>query len=107
MVHIEGGAEVGNECNNSWIGLELPDWCTFTNNQLLILWENKASYHSSFDRITEFSIQDPELSSCFDQVGNYYRWFKIDEKSQLKENVLKLLSLEFLESMDRWPMPHY
>ena len=84
----------------------MPDWCKFTNNQLLILWENKALDHSSFDRKTDFSIRATELSSCFDHVGNYYRWFKIDEKSQLKEDVLELLSLEFLESMDRWPMPH-
>ena len=83
MVHLKDGEEVGNECNNVWIEIELPEWCTFTNKQLLILQENKVSDHSSFDRITEFSIRAPELSSCFDQVGNYYRWFKIDEKSEL------------------------
>ena len=98
MVHLEDGAEVGNECNNYRIELELPEWHAFTNNQLLILRENKASDHSSFDRITEFSIRALELSSCFDQVGNYYRWFNVDKKSQLKEDVLELLSLDFFES---------
>ena len=77
------------------IELELPEWRTFTNNPLLILWENKASDHSSFDRITEFSVWAPELSSCFDQFVNDYRWFKIDEKSQLKKDVPELLSLDF------------
>ena len=57
--------------------------------QSLILRGKKASDHSSFDRITEFSIRAPELSSCFYQVGDYYRWFKIDEKSLLKEDVLE------------------
>ena len=37
MVHLEDGAEVGNECNNARIELELPEWRTFTNNQLIIL----------------------------------------------------------------------
>ena len=58
----------------------------------------KASDHSSFDRIAEFSSRTPELSSCFYQVGSYHRWFKIDEKSELKEDVLELLSLDFFES---------
>ena len=66
IVHLEDGAEVGNECNNAQIELEFPEWRTFTNNQLLILRENKASDHSSFDRRAEFSIQASELSSCFD-----------------------------------------
>ena len=96
MVHLKDGAEVGNECNNARIDLKFSEWRIFTNNQLLILWGNKASDNSSLDRITEFSIWDPELSSCFDQVVNYYHWFKIYEKSQLNEDVLELLSLGFL-----------
>ena len=43
MVHLEDGAEVGNECNNARIELELTECTTLINNQLLILRENKVS----------------------------------------------------------------
>ena len=34
------------------------------------------------DKITEFSIRPPEVLSRIDQIGNYFRWFVIDSKSQ-------------------------
>ena len=98
MNNIEDGAEVGNECNNARIQHELPQWRRFTDSQLLILRENKASNCSSLDRISAFSIRAPELSSCFDKVGSYYRWFKIDERSQKKEALMELLSPNIFES---------
>ena len=50
MVHTKDGAKVGNECNNARIELELPECCTFTNNQLLILREKK---HQIIHHLTE------------------------------------------------------
>jgi hypothetical protein len=96
--NIEDGAEVGNECNNARIEHEVPQWRRFTDSQLLILRENKASNRASLDMISAFSIRVPELSSCFDKVGSYYRWFKIDKRSQRKEALLELLSPNIRES---------
>ena len=41
MVHIEDGAEVGNECNNSWIELEFHKW-----HLISVLNEAKQKIHA-------------------------------------------------------------
>ena len=64
----------------------------------MILSENEAFGPSKLDRISEFSIRTPELCTCFDQVGNYYRWFHIDKKCQKKEDVLLLLNSDIRKS---------
>ena len=95
---IEDGAEIGNLCNNTRIQLNLPDWRRFTPNQLIILQENRNVTY--IDKITKFSVRPPELCSCFDQVGNYYRWFEVDSKSQSEEKLLELFSNDV--SLSSW-----
>ena len=70
---------MGNISNNARLQLHLSRWRCFTDTKLLILSENEAFGPSKLDRISEFSIRPPELCSCFDQVGNYCRWFHIDK----------------------------
>ena len=55
----------------------------------MILKENDGCAH--MDKIIEVSIRPPELVSCFDQVGNYFRWLIIYRKSPPKGDILKLL----------------
>ena len=71
--------------------MNLPEWRQFTKNQLTILLENNQNI-PYMDKITQFSIRPPELCLCFDQVGNYYRWFKIDDRPQKKEYLLEIIS---------------
>ena len=75
------GAEIGNECNNARISIGLDGYRQFTPNQLLVLSEEERQKVKVFDKISEFSIRPPELLLCFDKVGLYYRWFKINEKT--------------------------
>ena len=83
--NVSDGAEVGKISNNARLQLSLSQWRCFTDTQLLILSENEAVGPSKLDRISEFSIRPPELFTCFDQFGNYYRWFRIDKKFQKKK----------------------
>ena len=92
------GAEVGNECNNARKEKKLFQYRQFTNNQLLILSQEKKQRTKILDRISEFSIRPPELLLCFDKVGMYYRWFKIIEKPLKKESMLNLLNENLKES---------
>ena len=92
------GAEIGNECNNARNELSLVNYRQFTSNQLLILSEEKKQKIKVYDKISEFSIRPPELRSCFDMVGNYYRWFKIMHKKLAKGDVLKFLDTDLKKS---------
>ena len=95
---VEDGVEVGNECNNARKELLLQAYRQFTKKQLLILSEEKKQKTKVMDKISEFSIRPPELLSCFDQVGNYYRWFKIIPKRLTKEDLLGALSVDIKRS---------
>lgn len=98
---VEDGAEVGNVCENAREQLFLPEWRHFTHHQLLILQESQKDGSSYMDKIAEFSVRPPELCSCFDKVGNYYRWFKIEKASKTKEKILDMLSHDEIIS-DSW-----
>ena len=98
QIQTQDGAEVGNECHNSREELFLQDYCIFTNSQLLIRSEEKKQKYKSLDKVTEFSIRPPELLHCFDQVGNYFRWFKIVPERLKKEDILSLLHQDLKKS---------
>ena len=89
---VNDGAEIGNICDNARHRSNLRKWRHFTENQLFVLEEKSESKGTKLDRISEFSIRPPELCGCFDQVGNYYRWFHIKKKQRTKEELLTLLS---------------
>lgn len=44
---------------------------------------------SSVDRITQFSVRPPELRQVFNLVGDYFRWFYIEEKTKLSGDKLR------------------
>ena len=73
---VEDGATIGNVCNNIRLSIDIPEWRNFTDNQLLVLKETQTLKRSKTDKISEFSVRPPELRSCFDQIGNFYRWFE-------------------------------
>ena len=86
-----------NISNNARLQLSISQCRCFTDTKLLILSENEAYGPSKLDIISEFSIRPPELCTCFDQVGNYYRWFHIDKTCQ-KKDVLLLLNSDIRKS---------
>ena len=88
MNNNEDEIDVGNICHNARLNLEFQQWRQFAPNHMSILKESGGG--TCLDKITEFSIRPPKLLSCFDQVGNYFRWFMIDSKSQKKETILEL-----------------
>ena len=103
--NIQDGSEVGNVCNNVRKSNTLTEWRKFTNSQLIILEEHNLSLPSSMDKISEFSVRPPELCSCFDQVGNYYRWFYIEKTTIEKEKLIKLLNANLSQST--WIDSHF
>jgi len=65
--------------NGLRMALDLPQWRTFTNNQLMVI-EDFKSTNSGIDKITEFSLRPPELRDVFNMVGKYFRWFHIEKR---------------------------
>ncbi len=71
-----------------------------TKNQVLTLRGSNASY----DKVSMFGLRPVELLELFPRVGDYYRWFKIDEKvlsedeikEGLNEDVCKCLWIDGL-----------
>lgn len=51
-------------------------FCLLTEIEVTILNDLRLSQHS-VDRITQFSLQPPELREVFDSPGNYFHWFTI------------------------------
>ena len=50
------------------------------------------------DAITQFSLRPPELRKIFDKVGDYFRWFKIEEKINKLIDVSKSDYIIFAEN---------
>ena len=84
-VHIDIEIQIVREQNR------FPEWRLHTNSQRMIL---IGLQHSkiSIDKITKFSVRPPELLHIFDQVGNYYRWFKCTEKSLNRKSIEEKLN---------------
>ena len=97
--NMDNDNNVGNICNNIRKEKNLPEWRNFTDNQMLILKEHETLNRSTTDRISEFSVRPPELLSCFDTIGNFYRWFHISEKPLKKENLVQLISFDVSRSI--------
>ena len=81
------------------------DWRYHTVSEILILEDiNKSKI--TIDKISQFSVRPPELRYIIDQVGNYFRWFRIFPK-QLKEDAIRerlsddLFSSFWIDGMQR------
>ena len=67
------------------------EWRQHTDTENLILDDIKRS-NISTDKISQFSVRPPELRYIIDQVGNYYRWFKIKPKKLDEDKIRNKLS---------------
>ena len=67
------------------------EWRQHTDTENLILDDIKRS-NISTDKISQFSVRPPELRYIIDQVGNYYRWFKILPKKLDEDKIRNKLS---------------
>ena len=81
----QDGAELGVVIQNVRIENDLPIWRRHSDTEVLML-EGLKESNLTVDRITVFSVRPPELRSIFDQPGNFYRWFEIEEKCLLKRD---------------------
>ena len=64
--------------NKVRVSLTLPTYRLFTESQVVTHKDTKL-YKPSLknDFITRLSLRPPELMSCVDMVGKYYRWFHV------------------------------
>ena len=70
---------------------QFPEWRQHRNNELLIL-QGAKDTPISLDKISIFSVRPPELRHLFDQVGNFYRWFKCEKKQMGMEFICDSLN---------------
>jgi hypothetical protein len=61
-----------------------------TDMEVLIINDLRLS-QCSVDRVTQFSLRPPELRLLFDELGNYFRWFSIEESKVLKGADLEII----------------
>ena len=76
---IEDGADAGLISDIVRHDIVNATWRHHTESQKLILKDLKMST-LTVDKVTQFSVRPPELMFIFDQLGNYFRWFKIVPK---------------------------
>jgi hypothetical protein len=84
-IAIEDGAEVGVLSDDIRKDLNLDQWRQHTHAELILLEDLKIS-SISIDKISQFSVRQPEFQDIFNFVGEYYRWFSIVRKKS-KEKI--------------------
>ena len=66
------------------------EWRHHTEPEKLILEDLKLS-KVTVDKVTQFSVRPPELRFIIDQIGNYFRWFKVVPKLLNEETMRKII----------------
>ena len=69
----------------------LPPWRQLTESEILVS-QDRILRREKIDAITQFSLRPPELRKIFDKVGDYFRWFKIEEKINKKEKINDMIT---------------
>ena len=75
----------------------LEEWRQYTDSENLALDDIKTS-KLTIDKVTQFSIRPPELCFLFDQIGNYYRWFKMCPPILKETDVRELVTADIRSS---------
>ena len=68
------------------------NWRQFTPSQKLILNDVKLS-KVSVDKVTKFCLRPLELLQLFNMMGDYYRWFNFDGRTQDAMIPIKITSI--------------
>jgi hypothetical protein len=91
MFSVQDGVDAGIVSDIVRCSVIDEEWRQHTDSEKLILEDLKLST-MSVDKISQFSIRPPELRYLFDQVGNYYRWFKIISKEVNEDKLRNIIT---------------